>query len=87
MVAVKFDEECSPCLDQRKRDKMQYLHDPNQSNVGNQNNIRREASKHFMNKQKGYLIDELEINSKFKNIRDLCRNIIDLRRVTNLKII
>ena len=33
-----------------------------------------------MNKKKGYLIDELEINSKFKNIRDLCRDIIDFKK-------
>jgi hypothetical protein len=33
-----------------------------------------------MNKKKGYLIDELEINSKLKNIRDLCRDIIDFKK-------
>ena len=37
MGAVKFDEGCLHCLDQRKQDKMQCLHDPNQSNVGNKN--------------------------------------------------
>jgi hypothetical protein len=36
------------------------------------NNVRHEASGHFMNKKKEYLrakIDELETNSKIKNIR------------------
>jgi len=33
-----------------------------------------------MNKKKGYLIDELEINSKLKNIRDLCRDIIGFKK-------
>ena len=50
-------------LDQRKQAKMQGLQDPNQSNVDNLNNVRREASRHFRNKRKEYLkdkIDELE---------------------------
>ena len=58
---------------------MQCLHDPNQSNVGNQNNVSCEASRHFMNKRQGYLIDEHEINSKFKNIRDFRRDTIDFK--------
>jgi hypothetical protein len=48
------------------------LQDPNQSNVGNPNNVRHEASRHFRNKNNAYLkakIDELETNSKAKNIR------------------
>ena len=50
-------------LDQRKQAKMQWLQDPNQSNVDNLNSVRREASRHFRNKNKEYLkaqIDELE---------------------------
>ena len=43
MAAAKFDEECLHFLDQRKQAKMQCLHDPNQSNVGNLNNVRCEA--------------------------------------------
>ena len=35
---------------------MQLLQDPNQSNVDNLNNVRREASRHFRNKKKKYLI-------------------------------
>jgi hypothetical protein len=33
---------------------MQWLQYPNQSNIDNLNNIRREASKHFCNKKKVY---------------------------------
>jgi len=56
--------------------------DPNQSNVDSINNVRHEATRHFRNKEKDYLkakIDELETNSKLKNIRDLCRGISDFK--------
>ena len=62
---------------------MQWLKDPNQSSVDNQNNIRCQASRHFRNKKKEYLkakIDELETNSKIKNIRDLYRGISDFKK-------
>jgi hypothetical protein len=68
---------------------MQWLQNPNQSNVDNLNNVRREASRQFRNKKMEYLkakINELETNSKNKNIRDLYRGINDLRRVTSLEI-
>jgi len=61
---------------------MQWLQDPNKSNVGNLNSIRCEASRHFRNQTKEYLkakIDELETNSKTKNIRDLYRGINDFK--------
>ena len=61
---------------------MQWLQDPNQSNVDNLNNVRCEASRHLRNKKKKYLknlIDELETNSKIKNIRDLYKGIKGLR--------
>jgi len=51
---------------------MQWLQNPNQSNVDNLNNVRHEASRHFRNKKKEYRkakINELETNSKIKNIR------------------
>jgi len=51
---------------------MQWLQDPNQSNVENPNNVICDASRHFRNKKTEYLkatIDELESNSKIKNIR------------------
>jgi len=72
-----FDEECSSFLDQRKQAKMQWIHDPSQSNVDNLN-MRRDASRHFRKKKKAYLkakIEELKTNSKIKNIRDLYRSI------------
>jgi hypothetical protein len=51
---------------------MQWFTDQNQSSVDNLNSVRREASRRFGNKKKGYLknkIDELETNSKMRNIR------------------
>jgi len=44
---------------------MQWLQYPNQSNVANLNNVRREPSRHFRNKREEYLAaktDELETN-------------------------
>ena len=64
-----FDEERSHFSDQRKQAKMQWVQDPNQSNVDKQNHVRREAIRHFRNKKKEYLIakiDELESNRKIK---------------------
>jgi len=69
-----FDEECLGSLDVSKQDKMQWVQEPKQSNVDNLNNVRRDASRHFRNLKKGYLktkIDQLETNSKTKNIRKL----------------
>ena len=43
------------------------IQDPNQSNVDNLNNVRRNAVRHLKNKKKIYWkfkIDELETNSK-----------------------
>jgi hypothetical protein len=56
--------------------------DPNQSNVDNLNNVRYEVSRHFRNKKKKSLtakIDELEANSKIKNIRHLYRGINEIK--------
>ena len=47
------------------------------------NNERREASRHFRNKKKAYLkakIEDLETNSKIKNIRDLYTGISDFKK-------
>jgi len=78
-----FDEECLGFLDKRKQAKMQWIHDPSQSNVDDLNHVRRNASRHFRNKEKAYLkakIEELESNSKIKNIRDLYRGINDFKK-------
>jgi len=59
------------------------LQDPNKSCVDNLNNLRHEASRHFRNKEREYLkakIDELETNSKIKNIRDFYRDISDFKK-------
>ena len=53
---------------------MQWIQDPNQSNVDILNNGRREASRRCRNKKKEYMkatIDELEGNSRIKNIKRL----------------
>jgi flagellar basal body rod protein FlgC len=70
---------------------MQWLQDPNQSNVGNLNNVRREVGRHFRKKKKEYLKakrNELETKSKNKNITDLDRGINDFKKgyqpITNI---
>jgi len=62
---------------------MQWIQDPSRSNVDNLNNIRRDANRHFMNKEKAYLkvkIEELETNSKINNVRDLYRGINNFKK-------
>jgi hypothetical protein len=62
---------------------MQWSHNPNQSNVDNLNNVRSDASRHFRNKKKEYLkakVNELETNSKNKNIRHLYRGTNDVKK-------
>jgi hypothetical protein len=69
-----FDEECSKLVDRRKQAELQWLQKPSEVNEGNLSGVRREASRHFRNKKREYLkdkINELESNSKNKNIKDL----------------
>jgi len=69
---------------------MQWIQDPSQSNVDNLNNVRHEVSGHFRGKKKAYLrarIEELETNSKNKNIRDCIGASMILRRGTSLDVI
>jgi hypothetical protein len=52
-------------------------------NEDNLSNVRMEASRHFRNKKREYLkdrINEIEFNSKNKNIRDLCRGITEFKK-------
>jgi hypothetical protein len=73
-----FDEECSKLVDQRKQAKLQWLQDPSEVDKNNLNEGRWEASRHFRNKKREYVKDktnELESNSKNKNIRELYRGI------------
>ena len=83
-----WSDECLRFLDQRKLDKAQWLQQPNQSSVGNINNIRRETSRHIRNKRKEHLkakIDEFGINSKIKkNTRVLKRGINDFKKGSQL---
>jgi hypothetical protein len=61
-----------------KQAKLQWFQDPSEINGDNHNNIRREASRHFRNKERVYLkdkVNELATNSKNKYIRDLYRGI------------
>jgi hypothetical protein len=60
-------EECSELVDPRKQAKLQWLLDPSEANEDNLSDIRREASRHFRNKEREYLkdkINDLESNSK-----------------------
>jgi hypothetical protein len=75
------DEGCSKLLDQRKEAKLQWLQDPSEIN-GNNLNMRHEGSRHFRNKKTEYLKDksnELAMNSKIKNIKDLNREINEFK--------
>ena len=66
-----------------KQAKKQWVQDPRQSKVDNLNNVRREPRRHFRNKEKEYLkdnIEKLETNSKINNIRDLYRGINDFMK-------
>jgi hypothetical protein len=62
---------------------MQWLQNPNQSNLDNLKNTRQGAGRHFRNKKREYLkakMNELETNSKNKNIRELYRGISDFKK-------
>jgi hypothetical protein len=59
------------------------LQDPSEANEDNLSDVRQEAIRHFRNKKREYLkdkINELESNSKNKNIRDLYRGINEFKK-------
>jgi len=63
---------------------MHYTQNPSQSNLDNLNDVRREVTRHFRDKEKAYLkakIEELETNSKIQSIRDCCREISGFKEV------
>jgi hypothetical protein len=67
----------------KETDKLQWLQDPSEINWDNLNNVRREASRHFRNKNREYLKDKIHesaMNSKNKNIRDLYKGINEFKR-------
>jgi hypothetical protein len=62
---------------------LQWLQDTSQINGDNLNNIRSETTRHFRNKKKEYLkdnINELATHSTNKNIRDLYRRTNELKK-------
>jgi hypothetical protein len=61
-------------VDRREQAKLQWLQDPSNADDDNLSDVRWEASRHFRNKKREYLkdnINKLESDSKNKNIRDL----------------
>jgi len=66
---------------------MQWLQDPNQSNVDNLNNVRREASRHFRNKRKEYMKANLELRVRPRISESCIRAPMTLRRVTSLELL
>jgi hypothetical protein len=59
------------------------LQNPSQTNGGNLNSVRLETSRTYRKKKREYLkvlINELETNSKNKNIRDLYRGINEFKK-------
>jgi hypothetical protein len=57
---------------------LQWSQDPSEINADDLNNVRHKASSYFRNKKREYLkdkINELAMNSKNKNIRNLYRRI------------
>jgi hypothetical protein len=78
-----FDEGCSKLLDLGKQAGLQWLQDPGEMNGGDLNNIRHETSRHFRNKKRQCLrgkIDELETNSRGRNIGGLYRGMNYFKR-------
>jgi hypothetical protein len=62
---------------------LQWLRDPSEINWDNLDNVRREANRYFRNIKREHLkdkINELAMNSKNKNIRDLYRGINEFKR-------
>jgi hypothetical protein len=68
-------EARSKLVDQRKGAKLQWLQDISEINGSNLKIVRHEARRYFRNKNTKEKINELETNSKDKNIRDLHRRI------------
>jgi len=85
-----YDEECLRFLEQRKRAKMQWLQDPNQSNVDYINTVKPEASRHFINKKRiirKIKLMNLKLTVRSKISETCLETSMTLRRVTNLDLI
>jgi hypothetical protein len=55
-----FDEECSKLVDRRKQDKPQLLQNLCEVNENNLCNVWLEATRHFRNKKREYLKDNID---------------------------
>jgi hypothetical protein len=73
-----LEEGCSKQFHQRKHAKFYWLWDSSQINCDNKDNVICEMNRHFRNKKREYMkdnINELAHHSKIKNIRNLHRGI------------
>jgi hypothetical protein len=78
-----FNDECPKLKDPRKQAKFQCMKYPRQINGNNLQNLRHETNRTFRNKKSGYLkdkINELETNTKNKNIGDFYRDINEFKK-------
>jgi hypothetical protein len=81
-VSHDLAKDAQKLLDQRKQAKFQWLQDPSEINGDNLINVTCEASRYLRNKKREYLKDkynELAMNSKDKNIRDVYRRINEFK--------
>ncbi|KAJ4436047.1 hypothetical protein ANN_18674 [Periplaneta americana] len=79
-----FDEDCCMVVERRKQAKLKFLQDPVEANRDNYFNKRQEANRMLRNKKRDYLkekLNEVETNSKNKNIRDLYKGIKEFKNV------
>ncbi|KAJ4448136.1 hypothetical protein ANN_10148 [Periplaneta americana] len=77
-----FDEDCCMVVERRKRAKLKFLQDAVEENRNNYFNERWEASRTLRNKKRDCLkekLNEIETNSKNKNIRDLYNGIKEFK--------
>ncbi|KAJ4441048.1 hypothetical protein ANN_10898 [Periplaneta americana] len=75
-------DDCCMVVERRKQTKLKFLQDPVEKNRDNYFNERWEASRTLSNKKRDYLkekLDEVETNSKNKNIRDLYKGIKEFK--------
>ncbi|KAJ4433902.1 hypothetical protein ANN_16215 [Periplaneta americana] len=77
-----FDEDCCMVVERRKQAKFKFLQDPVEVNRDNYFNKKREANRRLRNKKRDYLnekLNDVETNSKNKNIRDLYKGIKEFK--------
>jgi hypothetical protein len=73
-----------------KQAKLRWVQNPNQSNADNLNNVRREAGRHFRNKEKEYLrgkVVGLKLIIRYKISETGIGATGTLRMVTSLELI